>query len=251
MAEQLNNSVLTAFDILGLFSERRQTISSQDVRKELQLGAATAHRFLRSLESAGALVSGQRGQYRLGLKFIDLGANAAAANVLLHDIQAILEELANETQETAIAAVLKKQKVTILARANSPRPYSIHMDIGAELELHCTANGKLWLANFSQEEYRKYLRDSKREAFTKRTICGEEQLKAEIDKVRQHGYAICIGEREEEISAIGKSVYTDGGNMFVSISIFGPNSHFDESFNKRALIVLDRAVNRIRGVQGG
>ena len=65
MATQLNNSVARAFAILEMFTERRSQVTAGDVARELGLNAVTAHRFLRSLESVGAIVAETRGTYRL------------------------------------------------------------------------------------------------------------------------------------------------------------------------------------------
>lgn len=245
LAEQLNNSVLTAFEILNLLSEDRRTITSQDLCAELGLGSATAHRFLRSLEVAGALSLERRGQYRLSPKLIDLGASAVSANASHRYVQEVLEDLARESQETALAAIMRRGKVVIIARANSPRPYSMHMNVGAELELHCTANGKIWLANMSDDDFREYLHLEHRNKYTSNTIYEDLPITEEIKRVRENGYSVCTAEREEEVSATAVPVYTSGGSLLMSLSLFGPRSHFTSDFQEYAHSLLEKAARRI------
>ncbi|SIS99401.1 IclR family transcriptional regulator [Paracoccus saliphilus] len=245
MAEQLNNSILTAFDILTLLSDNRQTITKQDLTTELGLRAATAHRFLRSLEVAGALSLDKRGQYRLSSKLVDLGASAMSANVGHRCVQEVLEELAQKSEETALATIMRRGKVVIIARANSPRPYSIHMNVGAELELHCTANGKIWLANMTMSELQEYLGTVERRKFTPNTIFEGQAIIEEARRVREAGYSICIAEREEEVSAVAVPIRTSGGTLLMSISVFGPRSHFNSDFRVHSLDLLNDAAERI------
>ncbi len=86
MAQQLNNSVARAFDILRLLGRGRPRLSVADVTRELGLNAITAHRFLKTLEAEGALVQDRKGSYRLGYALVDLGDRARDEVHVFHHI---------------------------------------------------------------------------------------------------------------------------------------------------------------------
>ncbi|WP_163268505.1 IclR family transcriptional regulator [Chelativorans alearense] len=251
MSEQLNNSVLTAFEILSLFSNGRQSLTSQIVCKELGLKPITAHRFLRTLEVAGALVSERRGQYRLGLALAHLGSIAASSDVIARIAQPYLDDLASRFRETAIATTYRNNRMVVIASANSSRSYSLNMGVGEPLEMHCTANGKLWLASLTNEQVESFLSSQELQAYTPRTVVDAQRLKVEIEQVRKDGYSFCKGEREAEITAIGVPVLSGVGRMIAGISLVGANSHFGEEFTREALEALRKTAEGISASVAG
>lgn len=239
MSGQLNGSVLNAFAVLNLFTDARPVVTTQDVSRELGMNSVTAYRFLRSLEVAGAIVSFQRGQYRLGPALVDLGERAASADSIAALLQPSLNKLSDELGETSIATTFRKGRVELVARALSPRPYAMNLPVGSFLEPHCTANGKMWLATLRQDELERFMDSYSFAEFTPQTITDKTALAAEVEKVKQKGYATCIREREEEVSAVGAPLYSGSGKMIAGISIFGPSWRFTEDF-------ISEAVGKIR-----
>ncbi|MCF3639831.1 IclR family transcriptional regulator [Rhizobium sp. TRM95111] len=246
MSGQLNSSVSTAFSILNLLSESRPVITTQDVTRELAINQTTAYRFLRTLEDLGALVTVKRGQYRLGAVLADLGERAIANNTLAYVVQPYLNEITEELKESALATANHHNRTIVIARTRSRQPYSVNIDVGTELEAHCTANGKLWLANLSEEELNHYLSNSERPAFTAKTIVDAQALKVAVALTRKDGYAICLGEREQEMSAVGVPVLSRSGRMIMGLSVFGPNSHFNEAFRRKSVEVLSKMAVQVQ-----
>ncbi|MUZ76020.1 helix-turn-helix domain-containing protein [Agrobacterium vitis] len=246
MSGQLNNSVSIAFSILNLLSESRPFITTQDVTQDLQINQTTAYRFLRTLEELGALVAVKRGQYRLGVMLADLGERAVANNTLANVVQPYLNELADELKESALATTNNHNRTIVISSTRSRQPYSVNINVGTELEAHCTANGKLWLANLSRDELSHYLTNTERTAYTNNTVVEPQSLGDVIALTRANGYATCLGEREQEISAVGVPVLSRNDKMIMGISVFGPNSHFDDAFQRKAVDVLSKMATRIQ-----
>ncbi len=246
MSGQLNGSVLTAFAILKLLSESRPTITTQEVSRELKINSTTAYRFLRTLEVAGALVAIKRGQYRLSAMLSDLGERALANNTLARMVQPYLNEISERLKESVLATANHNNRTVVIARARSARPYSVNIDVGVEMEAHCTANGKLWLANLTDEEFGHYLTNTERKAFTENTIVDVDRLTETIRITREVGHAKCVGEREDEMSAVAVPVLSTSGRMIMGVSVFGPNSHFTEAFCETAIQTLQEVAAQVQ-----
>ncbi|WP_417583435.1 IclR family transcriptional regulator [Pelagibacterium sp.] len=245
MAGQLNGSVITAFSVLNLFTPHRPIVTTQDVSRELEMNTVTAYRFLRSLEAAGAIVASQRGHYRLGLSLADLGERAVSADFIAAQVQPYLNALSDDLGETALATKYSRGRVEIVARALSSRPYAMHMPVGSVLEPHCTANGKLWLASLPPEELRRYLDNEKRASFTAQTITDASAIIKEVEEVNRRGYALCLREREVEISAVAVAVKTRSGSTVAGLSIFGPSWRFSDQYVQNAVGKLKSVASEI------
>lgn len=242
MAGQINNSIVRSFAILGLFSEHRTEITSAVVVRELGLNAVTAHRFLKSLEHVGALVSIGRGVYRLGYRLFDLAGQVEAEPHLAMQLQPVLDDLAAAANESAMATRFDGRNVFCIATGLSKHAVAFNARVGARFETHATANGKLWLAELDDAALNRHLATVPRETFSGRTVVSTESLLAEIAVIRERGYAINDGEREPDLRAIAAPVRDTSGRMIAGISVFGPSSRFDRAACDAALPLLLEAV---------
>ena len=251
MAQQLNNSVARAFDILRLLGRGRPRLSVADVTRELGLNAITAHRFLKTLEAEGALVQDRKGSYRLGYALVDLGDRARDEDRLGQWLQPVLDDLTADLGEASMATIYQSGMVVCIARAMPPRSLSVDIRVGDRLEAYCTAHGKMWLAHVSASERARYLDSVRLDAMTGRTITHRAQLQDEIDTSRQRGFSFNLGEREDGITAVAAPVLVDSGRMVAGLSVFGPSSRMDLAAMKRAQKPLVWATEQARLVLYG
>lgn len=251
MPSQLNNSVARAFAILDLFSERRPELTARDVAEALDLNAVTAHRFLRSLAAAGALVVVTRGRYRLGYLFADLGSRVVHANYLAQAAQPVLERVTADLNEGSMASILEANMVSCIAIALSGRTLSVNVRVGSRMRAYCAANGKVWLAHIAPAALERFFEEVSLEPLTARTITERPALEKEIAKVRRDGYAINDGEHEDGLRAIAVPVIGRHANILASISVFGPTSRMSSQAMDQALQRLRQAAKEIEAALYG
>ncbi|WP_425964411.1 helix-turn-helix domain-containing protein [Rhizobium nepotum] len=116
MATNVNFSLIKGLAILDLITEGRPEITTAIVVNELGMNTATAHRFLMTLEEAGALTRLQRGTYVLGHQISELGLLAMKANPLLATVQPILDSLCLKINELSVCCAV------------APTWYNLHCD---------------------------------------------------------------------------------------------------------------------------
>lgn len=63
---------------------------------------------------------------------------------------------------------------------------------------------------------------------------------------RNNGYAICIGEREDEMSAVVVAVLSRSGKMIMGMSVFGPNAHFTDDFKELSIVKLSEVAKQVK-----
>ena len=251
MAAQLNGSVLKAFAILDLFVDPHAEITAGLVSEKLGLTGVTAHRFLKTLERAGALVPVQKGVYRLGFRLVDLGERATQAAQLGRALQPTLDAITDDMREASMATVFEADTVVCVARAMSGRQLSVDIRVGTRLEAYCTAHGKLWLAHMGEAALARYLDLVERVRFSPHTIVDRAGLLAELERIRRDGQAVNDGEREEGIRAVAVPLTTRGGRMVAGLSVFGPAIRMNDQVMADALRRLQRAAGDARAALYG
>jgi DNA-binding IclR family transcriptional regulator len=87
---------------------------------------------------------------------------------------------------------------------------------------HATATGKVLLA-FGEV----VLPPGPLKVFARRTITERRKLVAEVDRVRESGWAEAVYERENDLSAIAAPVFASSGELIGILGIQGPASRFD------------------------
>ncbi|RCK53581.1 IclR family transcriptional regulator [Thalassospira profundimaris] len=223
MSTQLNGSVLRAFRILDLFAAGYRELSAGDVAHELKVNLTTAHRFLHTLEHAGALRMTARGVFALGYVFADLGEKLARDGGAAPILQPVLDDLARTTHEACMATRFDQGSAMCIARSVPERALYVDIRVGTRLEAHSTAHGKLWLAFMENEKRDTWLETAQLQHRTENTITGKPALIQELDHIRAEGFAINNAECDNNIYAIAVPVFNHHGNMVSALSSFGSN----------------------------
>ncbi|MET7465544.1 IclR family transcriptional regulator [Nonomuraea sp. NPDC005501] len=194
-------AVRRAIGMLDCFGGGDASLSLSDLSRRMELPTSTAHRLARTLTGAGFLEQEARtGRYRLGPSIIELGQLSFHRRGL-HRITPELAELARVTSATVDLAVRNDRYAVILSGG------SLDPDSGAGLRrpLHSTALGKVLLA-WAPERKVDLEALGPLPALTDRTIVDHVELRAELDRVREAGYALNDGESYDGVRTIAVPV---------------------------------------------
>lgn len=246
MGTPLNNSVLKAFEILELITPERQEITANVIAAELGMNTATAHRFLTTLNSIGALTSYRRGFYSLGPLIDDLGQMHQETNTLSTVVKPVIERASRDLYESVMVSKLTRGGPVCIAVSPSSRPINMNIMVGTVLPLHSTGQGKLWLAGMPKKERDARLAVYPLAALTAKTIQDRETLEAELIRISEQGFATNIGENEPDLGAVSVPVLNEDNEIFLTISTFGALSRFDQDFIGRAVRRLRSSAQEIR-----
>jgi DNA-binding IclR family transcriptional regulator len=184
------------------------------------LNRATAWRILSTLETHG-LVANDRDS---GLWTIGPGAfslvRRAGQQSLLHDTREVLERLALQTGETAALAVRRNGGLSYVDEVAPPavvaQPWG-----NKPISLHATSTGKVMLA-WSEDDVVERLLPPRLERFTASTITDRRALWADLELVRQRGYACCDAEYDPAACGVSAPVLDAAGRLLAVVSVWGP-----------------------------
>src|SRR5580693_8377449 len=143
--------IARAADILRALRLAPTGLSQAQVAEQVGLARSTIHRLLNALEDEGLVESdGPRGRYRLGQEVSRLADTARRG--LLASLHPKLEELSQEVNETVDLSVLDRTRATFVDQVVAPHRLRAVSAVGESFLLHCTANGKAFLAAMSPHD---------------------------------------------------------------------------------------------------
>lgn len=137
-----------------------------------------------------------------------------------------LDELWRETSDTVSLAVLDRAEIVYVDRAPSfpNEQEEIGLGIGPRLPAHCTAMGKVLLANLPEREQSELLASMKLSKRGPNTITSKTALRVELDHVREEGLAVNDQELAEGMHAIAVPVCSGSGEVIAALGLSADTS---------------------------
>ena len=113
-------------------------------------------------------------------------------------------------------------KTELLDAVESKHPVRLMSRNSMSLPLHCTAMGKAYLAELSEDRLTQLLRTLALERFTADTILSPTQLASELRQIRDQGFAIEDQELYPDVWVVAAPVRDYMGQFVAAISIEVP-----------------------------
>lgn len=193
-----------------------------DLSAELRLAKSTVYKLLQTLLRRSYVVQEPgSGRYRLGLKFLELGAAVMGSLSIREVAQPHLQALMQATRETVHLGMLEGHEVVYADKIESPLTIRMYSRVGRRSQLHCTALGKALLAYQPEEELRSILSGGLRR-HTRRTITTGVRLRAELQRIREEGYALDNEEFEAGLRCVAAPIRDHTQAVVASLGIAGP-----------------------------
>lgn len=219
-------SVKVSHDVVALLADRGAT-GVTEVARALDLPKSTAHDHLRTLERVGYVVS-QDGRYRLGGKLYHLGETARRDHELFVHGQAEALALDDRIEGKHVQLVTEENGrcVILLASAYRETATETAQSYPANVHLHTNAPGKAILAHEEPATVGRLLETHGLPERTPATITDREALLAELETVREQGYAVDYGELIAGMQGVAVPIVTDEA-VHGAVSVYSPAGEFD------------------------
>jgi IclR family acetate operon transcriptional repressor len=221
------SSVDNAMRLLLMFRHQR-LIRVTDAAAALDVGRSTAHRLLATLHHHGFVEQDDETRaYRVGAALAEIGLATVREDGVRTHIRPYMERLRDELNETIQLVVLQGAQCLFIETVESHRPLRTASRVGITVPAHCLSGGKALLAELSPERLRTLYPQPQIPAATTRSLTTRDQLEAELQAVRKHGYATNFGESEEEIGSIGIAIYDADHQPRAGLAVSGPLSRLN------------------------
>ena len=212
---------------------------------ELGLAKSTVHKLLQTLLRRGyAVQDPTSGRYRLGLKFLELGGVVQGGLSIRTVAHPHLQALMEATNETVQLGVLEGHEVVYADKIECARTIRMYSRVGRRSPLHCTALGKVLLADQPESTLRAVL-DARLDRYAPRTITTSRALRTELREVREKGYAFDDEEFEEGLRCLAAPARDYTGAVVASLGIAGPAARFEPARRPELIKLLKDAAEAV------
>ncbi|MBF6289723.1 IclR family transcriptional regulator [Nocardia cyriacigeorgica] len=206
--------------ILNAFDGPAPVLTLLDVVDRTGLPRSSVHRIIDQMLRLRWLAHAPGG-YRLGTRALELGGLAVEHLEIRQTVSPLLPELCRRTGLVAHLGVLDGPDVLVVDKVADRCGAGIPTRLGGRMPAHCTAIGKALLATLSPRVLELAFRE-RLPQLTPRTIGHRDDLRRELDRVRDHqGIAVDHGEALSGVACVAVAIRTDaesGGLAAVSLS---------------------------------
>ena len=217
-SEAFVQSLARGLAVIRAFDADHPSLSLSDVARRVDISRAAAGRFLRTLEALG-YVRGDGREFSLTPRVLELGFSYLSALSLPEVLQPHLEALSRAVDESVSAAVLDGGDVVYIARVPTRRIMSVRITIGSRFPAHATSLGRVLLAGLPPSARAAAIAQRPPTVITPRTVTDLVELDAELDAVRERGWALLDGELEVGVRSIAAPVHGRDGSVVAAINL--------------------------------
>ena len=240
------STLIRAFMLLEVIMKADKPLTSAYLAEDLDLPKATVHRIAQQLEEEGLLQREPNGKRFVGgLRLRRLATSVLTNSVMTGSRHMILQSLSQQLNETCNLTALDGNELIYLDRIESNWPYRIHLPIGSHLPLHCTAAGKLLLANMKPAWRQRYLKAVTLEKYTSKTLLDLHDLRQQLKVIADEEVGYDTGEYIDGMIALAVPVKSETGDVLYSIAVHAPNARVSLDDLKQHLPAMRSAAQRI------
>lgn len=232
-----------AFDILEFIARDKNKIYSlTEIADGLKLNHATCANIIKTMVQRNYLEQvGHKKGYHLGFMAFQITGSNAYEQELVKAAKPVMEALTKGINETCLLGILKRDIRLALHQVSGD--HDLNVKSSTEKAAYNSASGRLLVAMLDdpklQEFAEKYGLPS---ADTWKEASTPKGFRNEAERIRRDGYTIQT--TKTHISGIAVPVYK-AKEVIASLSVYLPESRFNEKVKKEILVQLNKAAEAI------
>lgn len=238
------------FALLEALAKMDRFATLQTLVEETGLPKPTVHRMLQQLEMAGMVQrDGDGRQYTTGLRLRQMAETVLLNNTVHGARHLVLRRLVEEVGETCNLTAFNGSEVVYLDRVETPAPLRFYLQAGSVVPAHCSATGKLFLAQMTPSQRRRLLGQVSLERFTPKTITDLEAIEAEIATVKRDGVGYDREEYLPGLICVAVLVPSTNRASNLGLAIQAPSMRLTQPRVEAAIPALQRAASALQAIE--
>lgn len=229
------------FRILETLQAFPEGLTLGELGKILMVPKASIHRLLQILQRSSLVAPGRTaGTYVLGDRVRRLAQLGASSEFIAALTRQYLRQLVSECGETCYIGRREDYRVRSIVMESPEAPWRGFVLPGKIMQAHATACSKAILA-YQTDDFTRQALCGPLEALTPRTRTTVPAVMQELKRVRQNGYATCIGEVDEGLAAIAVPIEIAPAGVAYALGVVGPlpriTALLDNGFPRRMIAI--------------
>jgi IclR family pca regulon transcriptional regulator len=211
------HSLERGLTVLRAFNAEQSRLTLSDVAKLTGLDRSVARRFLHTLVYRGYLSSdGQT--FALHPRAMRIGTAYLSSLSVPKVAAPHLADLAAAVHESSSMSVLDGGEIVYVARIPTTRLITISTSVGTRLPAYATSMGRVLLAHRPDEWIDGYLASATLRPLTSHTVTDTRQLRAELRRVRDQGWALVDEELAYGLRSIAVPLHAPTGEVVAAVN---------------------------------
>jgi IclR family pca regulon transcriptional regulator len=216
--DQFVQSLARGLSVITAFDADHPSMTLSEIAGRTGLTRATARRFLHTLVELG-YVRFDGKWFSLTPQVLRLGTAYLSGLGLPQIAQPHLEQLSARLGESTSAAVLDGDEIVYVARVATRRIMTVSISVGTRFPAYAASMGRVLLAGLDDAALDAYLARVELVPLTNRTVRTTDALRAELDKVRQQGWALVDQELEIGLRSLAAPIRDARGKVVAAVNI--------------------------------
>jgi IclR family transcriptional regulator, KDG regulon repressor len=238
-------AVVLALTILEHIAQAQRAIGVTELARNFGTTKSRIFRHLQTLVSAGYLIQEKDTErYRISARLMALGQAVSDGHELSGAARPAMRELRDTFGHSVALSVIENDAVHIVATLTGKSNVEIGVKPGSSLSIHASAQGKIALA-FGDEALLRRLMQAPLEAKTPHTLTDPVSLAAEIQLIRQRGWATAPNEALIGLNAVAAPVMDALGQYVGSVAVVDSIQYVPEQPPKELTDAVAAAARRV------
>jgi DNA-binding IclR family transcriptional regulator len=238
--------------ILEIIAESGKTATLSDTARKANLPRSTAYHIMQTLVRLGYLTQDTDSRnYQLAPKIFNLSGKALSIDKLAEIALPYLTEVCDRTGESAVIAVLREDRVNLVAKRDADGPVRIVQDASAQRPIHSTALGKVLTAWLDPQQLSGLISAMRFERFTAKTIIQRNRFEQELRRVRTCGTAYDNEEFIAGVRCIAAPVFGYNNEVIAALGATGPKTHLQQQKLRDCAPLIQHCANALSEHLGG
>lgn len=217
-------SLERGLEILDYLARHPSGKGQVEIAQAIKCPVSSVFRITLTLEKAGWLERDPETKvFRHTHKMLMLGQQALSEFNLVGSAIPVMSELRDDLGDTILIGVLNGTEIIVLEQALGSQLFRFSVNAGHRIKVHCSAPGKAILAHLNKVQAERVIDQLDFRRFNENTITSAKEFRAELQKVRELGYAEDKGEEYAGIYCVGSTVFDRTGSPVASIWVTGPS----------------------------
>ena len=209
-------------DVLGaLGSGEGMTLS--EIAASLGQSVATMYRVLTTLERRGFVeTDADQQRWYVGAEAFRLGSGFLRRSNVVERARPVMRRLMQETGETSNLGIEKDGNVLFISQVETHQSIRAFFPPGTLSPLEASGIGKALLSTYDEARLEELFRNAPFERFTDKTLTSLEQLRDELKRSRERGFAVDDEERTMGMRCVAAPILNSHSEAVAGLSISGP-----------------------------
>jgi len=189
----------------------------------LEQSTATMHRVLTTLERRQYVeCAPERQEWFVGPEAFKLGSAFLRRTNIVERSRSVMRDLMTLTGETSNLGICRDGHVLFVSQVETHETIRAFFPPGTSSPLHASGIGKALLSSFDDDRLEAFIKTTRFNLFTDKTISNADQLRKAVKQIRQRGYSVDDEERTIGMRCVAASILDSYGEAVAGISISGP-----------------------------